>query len=274
MEWIFAGIDGTGVSDDKDYAAEFANSFVKRLSRGDEGWFNPALALYYRGPSNLGLETRELSLRALHHVGKLYTPGRAVALVGYSRGAAAVIETAWELSRYTSIPVHCMILFDSVDRAFDVGGFFSDRPIAKNVKHCIHAIRDEATGSRSGFGGCGTKIEDESATQYKSRHFYGTHGAMGGTPWKDIKPNQKIDESMPEERIVKMAATIALATQIGPAALLANRFLPSVTGSVTQVTGAQDARCVRDVWDWTRNEMTTAFAAIEREMGQNLKPTG
>jgi hypothetical protein len=259
MEWIFAGIDGTGVSDDGAYAKEFAKSFVKKLR--DE-WSHQSLAYYYRGPSNLGLETRELALRALQHVGQLYTPERAVVLAGYSRGAAAVIETAWELSRYSSIPVHCMILFDSVDRAFDVGGFIADRQIAKNVKHCIHAIRDEATGSRSWFGGCGTKIQDETATQYKFRHFYGTHGAMGGTPWTDVKPNQKVDERMPVERVVNMAAS-----------LMGHR-LPAITGNVTRVTGAQDAQCVRDVWAWTKNEMSTAFSAIERDMAQSLKPTG
>ena len=95
MEFIYAGIDGTGVGDNEEYRKTFADSFVNRLSRR----WKPHYSFYRRGPTNMGTETQNLAVEACNHVKGMYNHERGVILAGYSRGAAAVIETAWWLRR-------------------------------------------------------------------------------------------------------------------------------------------------------------------------------
>jgi hypothetical protein len=179
---LLAGIDGTGTSDDAAYTTEFANSFVRVLTRI---WRADGPAFYQRGPSELGIETRQLAYRAAGFIIHQLTPRKAmnqrtgVFLVGYSRGAAALLDTCRQLQE-RNIGVDCLLMFDAVDRTGEVDGDL----IPPNVRVCFHAIRDPMTLSRSWFGNCGRQRESL-ATGYNEKMFFCTHGALGGTPWKE-----------------------------------------------------------------------------------------
>jgi hypothetical protein len=104
---------------------------------------------------------------------------RQLFMVGHSRGAAIIINAARLLLRH-GIAVDAMFLFDAVARNPDLDA----AAIPCNVRHCYHAMRDPAGGSRGSFGNCGTTAEPGVDFQPRPmRYFFTTHGAMGGTPW-------------------------------------------------------------------------------------------
>ncbi len=184
---IYAGIDGTSIEDEEGYKVAFQNSFVNRMSRNELVPF--ADTFYHRGPSLFGHETYAQARMAYTWVVTRWKAGlaKAIFLAGYSRGAAAVIEVAYWLKQ-DGIPVECLILFDSVDRSTPgpgggVGGVFQNRKISDNVKQAIHPMRDIwATHSRVSFQRCGQEQENPAMPHHK-QHFFGTHAAIGGTPW-------------------------------------------------------------------------------------------
>ncbi len=187
---IYAGVDGTSMSfDDPGYEVTFRNSFVNKMSRNELVQFSDTF--YHRGPSITGHETYSLARMAYTWVVTRWKTGaaKAVFLAGYSRGAAAVIEVAYWL-KADGIPVECLILFDAVDRSTPgpgggVGGVFQNTKIADTVRQTIHPMRDiPATRSRISFQRCGQKSENASMPYTKS-YFFGTHAAIGGTPWKE-----------------------------------------------------------------------------------------
>ena len=142
-------------------------------------------------------------------------PGAKILLAGYSRGGAGVIAVAARLARQ-NIQVSAMALFDPVDRAIGIGA----AEIPNNVRRVLYARRDPTVRSRHSFGNCGTRWRPP--TRMEMRTFRGTHGALGGVPWK--APNgtlggQIIDEGLPE--------------------------LTSTT-----VTYEQDGLAARAVWSW------------------------
>lgn len=121
---IFAGVDGTGAgwyaNDPQQYNPVYKNSHVSKLSRHTV-WRNSGL--YIRGPGLFGTETAGLAALARQHVLQFAGLGEPyrVFLAGFSRGAAAVIETAKWLKN-DGIDVECLLLFDPVDRSHTVGG--------------------------------------------------------------------------------------------------------------------------------------------------------
>ena len=184
INFIFGGVDGTGVWSDKEYEDTFAQSHVNALY---QGW-QEGPKEYRRGPvvldNRLDISTREQANRIFDFVTAHWRNAgkKAVFLAGYSRGGAAVIETAMWLKQ-ENIPVECLILFDPVDRTGGVGLPWRDTPIVDTVKHLIYAQRDPTTKSRPNFGNCGTEIADRSKTKYSYKMFYGTHAAIGGMPY-------------------------------------------------------------------------------------------
>ncbi|PRD49897.1 hypothetical protein C5750_24025 [Phyllobacterium myrsinacearum] len=186
---IFAGVDGTGVFNDRQYQLEFQNSFVNRMSRE---WDTPA-KFYRRGPSIDGIGTANLAFAAFEHVHKLYSQKtgkpKRIFLAGYSRGGAAVAKVC-DLLQDKNIPVHGLFLFDAVDRAMLITPSF----IPRNVRFCFHARRDPRCNSRNSFGNYGTKAHREN-TIYREKFFYCTHGGMGGVPWLKADPDGFINEA-------------------------------------------------------------------------------
>lgn len=173
---IFVGIDGTGPWSDTTYNREMQSSFVRRLSRE----CGHARSLYLRGPSVTGYEDHSIRNHAVTQVLQWATPDTQLVMAGYSRGGAIAIRVARQLlQRRPALTVRCLLLFDAVERDASVESTI----IPANVRRAFHAMRDASTGSRTTFGHCGTQV-DNGATQLQKRSFLGTHGAMGGVPWK------------------------------------------------------------------------------------------
>lgn len=197
---IYAGIDGTGTADNEEYAQTFANSFVNRLQQT----FSDA-PFYSRGPTVDGMATMALASLAFVHVMSRWRDEQqdAVVLAGYSRGGAAVIETA-QMLKEAGVPVEALILFDAVDRSTVVGTPISEElppslrhlipakynfrvgqntKIASTVKQVIYPQRLRLqTRSRLTFQNCGFLVEN-AAMPFLHAQFYATHGGMGGCPW-------------------------------------------------------------------------------------------
>ena len=122
-------VDGTGPSDDGQYAVDMAGSFCKQIAAT-----TTCQASYWRGPSLLGFETSSIAEEV---IAAMRAALEDVVLVGYSRGGAAVIQAA-----KCGIPVKAMFLFDAVDRSA-----ISDlEVVSANVAKVYHARRNEAYG--------------------------------------------------------------------------------------------------------------------------------
>ena len=223
---IFYGVDGTGVDDDDAYADEFRTSFVKSFVDCNVwGWSS-----YERGPKLMGHSTEERGNRVFTQVRMAYgavPPSRTprIFLSGYSRGGAAVIQAARMLGA-SGIPVHALMLFDAVDRAPNIQVNWT---LPTNVRRAFHALRHPNAFSRPYFGNCGTAWDPRS-TDCKLRLFFGTHGALGGVPWKPA-PGQPLNDKIREGL--------------------------NTDGSVaapTNVTFLQDQTAHRLVGQWSQNE--------------------
>ena len=214
-------VDGTGVTDTDDYRYEFTNSFVNRIkNRYMEAHPPPEpTPIHHRGPGtdavggvfggSRHVDPQFVVDEVLRQHGVLtdmldaerdaipsWVGGRPVSewapeeteelrvinarrrlfMTGYSRGGAIVLHAARLLISH-GINVDAMFLFDAVDR----NPFMEAEQIPSNVRHCYHAMRDPAGGSRESFGNCGTSAA--TGVIFKRRHFMTTHGGMGGVPW-------------------------------------------------------------------------------------------
>lgn len=207
MHQILGAIDGTGVFDGDDYEKDFANSHVKKIS--NLGIFDTKH--YIRGPYSIGITTQaranlmamwimqqyalQKTLRAATKVANAFRKddekedNPIVYLTGYSRGGAAVINVCHQLKTW-GIPVHCLMLFDAVDRS-PMG---NTDVIPSNVKYAFHARRDPKARSRESFSNCGLRADP--GVIYKEKYVFATHGGVGGTPWakEHAGPGRYINE--------------------------------------------------------------------------------
>lgn len=246
---IFLGIDGSGETDDKVYASDFANSFVKRLWRG--GYF--IKGGYLRGPGMMGSETRALvnSGRAwvtdvIDDLNRHKTPYRLF-LSGYSRGGAAVTEIAFEL-KGRGIKVHAMLLFDAVDQSV----LTNVDVVPSNVRYCYHAMRNPSAGSREFFGNCATSAAG--GVVFDKQTFWCTHGAMGGTPWKTAGKSGKIEELTTSQKTAAVSGVGILAGPLG--AVLAKSKADKE--DFTNVTLDQENAAGPTIWKWMTGRLAIA----------------
>ena len=195
---IFGGVDGTGVWNSDKYDETFEHSFVRTLWRS----WSLGPRNYERGPVTSDMKpadfTYYLAWRTYRHVlSNWQADGEtAVFLAGYSRGGAAVIETAKWL-KAKNVPVECLILFDAVDRTNHVGWPWKDTPIVDTVRKVIYAKRSPAANSREvTMGNCGLRMWDGRPTPYTE--FFATHGGLGGVPWPEPKAGGFINEGPPD----------------------------------------------------------------------------
>ena len=123
-------VDGTGPTDEREYAADMAKSFCKQLSESTKH-----RSIYERGPHGmLGLDTDEIAHRVAIMVSAM-PKGEKIFLCGYSRGGAAVITAAWSVRPRE---IDAMFLFDAVDRAEGTMA----KTIPANVRVAYHAMRN------------------------------------------------------------------------------------------------------------------------------------
>lgn len=267
---IFGGIDGTGPYSDEKYQTGFENSNVKKLSRLP--W--PGGRFYDRGPGADGFSTGFRADEMAAKVARAYrdaagnsgsSPSRVASqlprifLSGYSRGGAAVANVAHTLNDQ-GIPVHCLLLFDAVDRSATIWR----SSVPANVRFCFHAKRSPRSGSRTSFGNCSTTAHGN--VRLVSCEFMCTHGAMGGMPWEAEADGFIHERELPTSapgtlslgnfaRAAASAAATALTgnPQAGDAA--ANLY-DSV--SKTNITDAQEQAGVLAVWGWMNSNLNLA----------------
>lgn len=251
---IFCGVDGTGPYSDSEYSSSFANSFVNKMYLK----WHTKCRYYDRGP---GLDGTSTGLRAnnmatfaernfrSNSVSNTRDEGVRIFLTGYSRGGAAALEAANILAS-KDIPVYALLLFDAVDRSITI----SNTAVPSGVKYCRHAVRGNTTNSRNSFGHVG--LRTSSNVDYPHAvSFHCTHGAMGGTPWKQAHTDGYIYEQ--ENGAPK------------PNSISASPFMPSATatvlkavfdraydaGSKTNVTMAQETKGTNQVETYMFNEL-------------------
>lgn len=173
---MLAAIDGTGPFLDGSYAAKMKNSFVHQIALRTQ----VPNTIYYRGPDITGSSaTGNLIpplMIALDVKRAVKAGDTTVFLAGYSRGGAMAINVAAILADW-NIQIEAIFLFDAVDRSLEL----SAPRIPDNVRWGYHAMRMPSAGSRLSFGNCGT--DGSGAREFLLRHFFTTHGGMGGVPW-------------------------------------------------------------------------------------------
>ncbi len=234
---MFVGIDGTGPSDDSEYASAMSASFVKQLA--DELDARQPPAMYHRGPTLLSFgrswtgswftlsQVRDLARLAVQFIQKHAGEPGPVILAGYSRGGAAVIQTARILKKeMPDLMIDCLALFDAVDR--DLRADVTTIP--GNVAIAYHAMRDPEIGSRWYFGNCGTSIEQPG--KMFSMKFQATHAAMGGLPWTGDHPTRT--QLAPDSSGLEVRGTAVMPRRV----------------TVPTITQAQDIKASQDVHDW------------------------
>jgi pimeloyl-ACP methyl ester carboxylesterase len=182
---MIVAIDGTGPDSTGDYAKEMGGSFCSQIGR-------TANAIYFRGPTLTGSETSAIAnaaVAALVAARNKPSPGE-VMLAGYSRGGCAAIIAARRL-KDRGITVHSLFLFDAVD--MQTSDMHLSQTIPDNVRMVAHVrsarnvpfwIRNPVK-SRFYFYNTGRYLAGSGS--YETKSFIGSHGAVGGVPWSDIK---------------------------------------------------------------------------------------
>lgn len=254
---VFVGVDGTGPYSDSDYSTEFADSYVKRLSKSHKFHFKA----YIRGPGLDGGVTGILAAMAATRAELCVKAARAgmtprVFLGGYSRGGAAVLEAAHKL-KAKGIKVHGLLLFDAVDRSTSI----TSTVVASNVSISRHAFRDPKTNSRNLFGNCGTT--NSQGVNALMAKFYTTHGGMGGTPWGakqlvDGKINEMVSDQI--TTMEKVAAVVL--PSLTPALYLARKAVEY--SYQTNVTPEQELKGSQEVWSWMTAQLDVMLATAPK----------
>jgi pimeloyl-ACP methyl ester carboxylesterase len=182
---MIVAIDGTGPASPSEYEKEMGGSFCSQIGR-------TANATYFRGPTLTGSETSAIANLAVDAVMAARRKASAgeVMLAGYSRGGCAAIIAARRL-RDRGVGVHSLFLFDAVD--MQTSDVHLSQIIPDNVRMVAHArsarnlafwIRNPVK-SRFYFYNTGRYLAGSGS--YETKSFVGSHGAVGGVPWPDIK---------------------------------------------------------------------------------------
>jgi len=279
MKMIYFGVDGTGPRDDGTYTKNFQDSFVNVFKRE----FSWGHADYRRGPAMEGLRTKDLGDAAANQVKTWVRYVRTqqsiepfVCLAGYSRGGAAVIHACNQL-KDNGINVDCLLLFDAVDRAVNLSNV---EVVPSNVARVYHARRHDDTNSRSYFGSCGTSLssggDTYGASIYSQEFFYGTHGAIGGVPWKredapepvSMKPVIRHPGVAILETAVRGIVNFAQVSANADGRILESDYLP------TNVTYEQDEAAAKKVGAWMRRNLQVAKMSWQMRNGAGAPPPG
>jgi len=270
---IYGGIDGTGPTSNAQYAAEFKNSFVNRLYKN---WHSP-LKTYDRGPAWSGKTTAErsqslarqisMNLKIFRYIKK---PDPSVEpriyLAGYSRGGAAVINTC-HLLKNLGEKVHCLFLFDAVDRTITIDDDHTIVP--SNVRFCFHALRSPSSASREVFENCGSGATGHRiGLGYKELTFKCTHGGMGGVGWTTAGADGFIrEENLPDYSSGKYAVMKGLGMS-GVADIY--KVVTDSGLARTNVTLAMEKAGSASVWRWMTKNLQYARVQGQNKLDEQL----
>ena len=203
-------IDGTGRWWNDDYDRDMADSFCSQMRwqfRGDK--------YYRRGPSDEGYRFNEKAVEAVQNLARARQLGASrLFLAGYSRGAAVALQAA-ELLAWRGFEVDGLFLFDPVERVPSRGSICA-KPIPQTVKfsRVAHRSLDPTIVKKyegvlndslynlnlPGLRKIGNPIRPEFGTfkvipcgisDHQTKTFKGSHGALGGVGWADVKPEDE-----------------------------------------------------------------------------------
>ncbi|MBV8813413.1 MAG: hypothetical protein JO271_02900 [Verrucomicrobia bacterium] len=181
---MIIAIDGTGPDSPGDYAKEMRGSFCSQIGR-------TANSVYFRGPTLTGSETSAIANAAVAVIAARSKQVLGeVMLAGYSRGGCAAIIAARRLQD-RGITVHSLFLFDAVD--MQTSDLHLSQIIPDNVRMVAHVRSarnlpfwiQNPVKSRFYFYNTGRYLAGSG--RYETKSFIGSHGAVGGVPWPDIK---------------------------------------------------------------------------------------
>lgn len=136
-------------------------------------------AIYIPGPAALstsysGINIRKMADRAVSFING--SSGK-VALIGWSRGAAACIQVAHNLNRGGAKTIDAMFLFDAVDQDTSTNSDLDFIP--NSVKNVYHAIATKKSWmDRQIFPTCGKRAG--SSVNFVRRDFHTSHGGIAG----------------------------------------------------------------------------------------------
>src|SRR5436305_2108250 len=110
-------VDGTGPTDDDEYAAAMNRSFVMQIAQ--RSTVPKPVTKYFRGPENAGITKLVHPSTIVVNFIRRYLEGGddRIFMTGYSRGGAIVIEAARILQQLNpELKVEALFLFDPVQR--------------------------------------------------------------------------------------------------------------------------------------------------------------
>jgi hypothetical protein len=235
-------VDGTGPTDDDEYAAAMNRSFVMQIAQ--RSTVPKPTTKYFRGPEDAGItKLVHPATIVMQFIKRYWESGdQQIFMTGYSRGGAIVIEVARILYQLNpEMEVEALFLFDPVQRDL----ILNAQVIPPNVKHCYVARRDRRTESRLSFGNCGLFLERGGIPLI--RDFFTTHGGMGGVPWGEsgiqglsqIRNNPKLTP----------ATKLLLELQIQKMQIIES-FPDNLNNHSTKVTMSQETKGMEEVKDW------------------------
>jgi pimeloyl-ACP methyl ester carboxylesterase len=135
--------------------------------------------IYVEGPAAVSWEYSPVNIRKMADKATAFIRANSgkIFLVGWSRGAAACIQVALDLSRSGSIKVDAMFLFDAVDQDGSTSDFLNFIP--GNVINVYHAVATKKGWvDQQLFPTCGNTAAP--GVNVVARNFNTTHGGVAG----------------------------------------------------------------------------------------------
>jgi len=137
--------------------------------------------LYVPGPAAISTVGSPVNIRKMANKATAFIKNNSgpIFLIGWSRGAAACIQTALDLKRsgYAN-NIEALFLFDAVDQDGSTGDFLNFIP--DNVTNAYHAIAtDKSWLDRRLFPTCGRTAAR--GVNLVAQTFHATHGGIAGS---------------------------------------------------------------------------------------------
>lgn len=136
--------------------------------------------IYKEGPAAVSMIGSPINIRKMANAASAFIKANSgpIFLIGWSRGAAACIQTALDLKRsgYAN-KIEAMFLFDAVDQDGSTNDFLNFIP--GNVNNAYHAIAtDKSWTDRRLFPTCAKTAA--AGVNLVTRNFHTSHGGIAG----------------------------------------------------------------------------------------------
>lgn len=141
--------------------------------------------IYKEGPAAVSWGPSPINIRKMANAATAFIRANSgpIYLIGWSRGAAACIQTALDLHRSSfNRSIDGMFLFDAVDQDGSTSDFLNYVPA--NVRNCYHAIATKKSWTdRQLFPTCGRTWHSD--VNMVAKNFNTSHGGIAGTGGDD-----------------------------------------------------------------------------------------